>query len=227
MPPENWTERRKRVWTPDHDGHCMAFKLCYYYEQAGWCLALGRHFARDGEDRSARPRRAPDRTDSSRAHTFLFLLYTDRGWLLWYRLYSTDRIGSFFSSWSSSSLSLMSSHACCICRPWMCWVPTSYCLLFSSSHYLGGKRKVNLEKKMNKSNINQSTCKLALLLQLYTKQIWVVETRSTSTMCTHIINHVSFSTHLNISYNARLPVSVSQAGRQALESVASDTRVIS
>ena len=147
MPPENWTERRKRVWTPDHDGHCMAFKLCYYYEQAGWCLALGRHFARDGEDRSARPRRAPDRTDSSRAHTFLFLLYTDRGWLLWYRLYSTDRIGSFFSSWSSSSLSLLSSHACCICRPWMCWVPTSYCLLFSSSHYLGGKRKVILEKR--------------------------------------------------------------------------------
>ena len=182
MPPENWIKRKKRVWTPDHDGHCMAFKLCYYYEQAGWCLALGRHFARDGEDRSARPRRS----------------------------------------------SLLSSHACCICRPWMCWVPTSYCLLFSSSHYLGGKRKVILEKKkMNKSNINQSTCKLALLLQLYTKQIWVVETRSTSTMCTHIINHVSFSTHLNISYNARLPVSVSQAGRQALESVASDTRVIS
>ena len=65
---------------------------------------------------------------------FLFLLYTDRGWLLWYRLYSTDRIGSFFSSWSSSSLSLLSSHACCIYRPWMCWVPTSYCLLFSAGY---------------------------------------------------------------------------------------------
>ena len=124
MPPQNWTESRKRVWTPDHDGH-----LCNVHGVEDRLVPRLPFCTR-------RRRQVGQAATGRRIHLgstlFFSFLYTDRGWLLWYRLVidRPDRI-SFFHG----PLSLLPSHACCICRPWMCWVPsTSYCLLFSASY---------------------------------------------------------------------------------------------